>query len=313
MQEQICIAGVDVSKAELVICMDDRMSGIQQVPNEAEAIGRWLQKLPQTSIVAMESSGIYHRLLAQLAHSAGFRVYVLNARDVHMYAKAISARAKTDRLDAHVIVRYVRENMEHLRVWKPGAEVSEHLQQLLDRGDKLTDELVKIRQSLRDVPQLKLQLKQLEGVFKDVKAQIDKMVEQLLGQEPKLQEDYRRLKTITGVGLQAGARLSALFSKIEFANADAVIAYSGLDPRANDSGTKRGRRSLSKRGPAALRRQAYMMAMGACNSKLFKPYYEKLRTRFAGTEALVILGRKLLRIAWAVWKSGKTFDRSMFA
>ena len=173
MQEQICIAGVDVSKAELVICMDDRMSGIQQVPNEAEAIRRWLQKLPQTSIVAMESSGIYHRLLAQLAHSAGFRVYVLNARDVHMYAKAISARAKTDRLDAHVIVRYVRENMEHLRVWKPGAEVSEHLQQLLDRGDKLTDELVKIRQSLRDVPQLKLQLKQLEGVFKDVKAQID--------------------------------------------------------------------------------------------------------------------------------------------
>lgn len=40
-----------------------------------------------------------------------------------------------------------------------------------------------------------------------------------------------------------------------FANSDALVAYSGLDPRAHDSGRSRGRRRLSKRGEPALRRQ----------------------------------------------------------
>ena len=34
----------------------------------------------------------------------------------------------------------------------------------------------------------------------------------------------------------------------------ALVAYSGLDPRPHDSGSKRGRRALTKRGPAALRK-----------------------------------------------------------
>ena len=48
----------------------------------------------------MESTGRYHALLAHLASQAGLKVYVLNARDVHYYAKALGTRAKTDGVDA---------------------------------------------------------------------------------------------------------------------------------------------------------------------------------------------------------------------
>ena len=44
-----------------------------------------------------------------------------------------------------------------------------------------------------------------------------------------------------------------------------------------------------------------------------KPLYEALRARgLASTEAFVILGRKLLRAAYAVWKTGRSFDLDTF-
>ncbi|MBH1979278.1 MAG: IS110 family transposase, partial [Comamonadaceae bacterium] len=117
------------------------------------------------------------------------------------------------------------------------------------------------------------------------------------------------MRTITGIGPQTTAVLAALLSRFEFANSDALVAYSGLDPRPNDSGTKRGRRRLSKKGPALLRRQMYLTGMSASHSKALKPLYQSIRAKgFATTEAFVILGRKLLRVAFAVWKGSEIFD-----
>ena len=51
----------------------------------------------------MESTGIYHELLAKLAHKRGLVVYVLNPKDTRHYAKAMGLRGKTDRVDAELI------------------------------------------------------------------------------------------------------------------------------------------------------------------------------------------------------------------
>ena len=312
MQEQTVIAGVDVAKAELVVSVDEHSAHAQKIPNESDAIVTWLQSRPPRSIVAMESSGPYHKLLAQLAHEAGMRVYVLNARDVHMYAKAIIGRAKTDRLDAAVIVRYVRENQAHLRTWQPCAGVAERVQELLNRRSKLMREQVRTRQCLGSTSALQEISKPLLLAFKTALKDVDDLVTQLVAQEPELERGAKRLEGITGFGMQSSVRLAALFTRIPFENANAVVAYSGLDPRPNDSGAKHGRRRLSKRGPAALRWQLYMAAFAANNSMLFKPYHQELRKKHSTTESTVILARKLLRIAWAVWKSGKEFDPTKY-
>lgn len=308
MQAVLRIAGVDVAKAELVISMDPDSHAVYTIANTQAAIADWLHTLEPSSIVAMESSGIYHQLLAQLAYAEGMQVYVLNAQDVHMYAKAISARGKSDRLDAAVIGRYAREHHQHLQRWLPSNRTAVLLQQVLDRRAKLTQQVVLVRQSLRAVPQLQDAAQQLERAYKDVMLQIDQLLVELMEQEPALQAAAHRLQGITGFGLQAAVRLAALFTRIAFANADAVVAYSGLDPRANDSGTKQGRRRISKRGPAALRRQLYLAGFAACHSHAFKDVYAALRLRMSSTQAIVVLARKLLRIAWAVWKSGQDFD-----
>jgi len=92
MQVPLHFIGVDVSKAELVIAthgQDDRLS----VPNECTAIQQWLRTLAPGSLVAMESTGRYHQLLANLAAATALPVFVLNARDVYFYAKGLGARA----------------------------------------------------------------------------------------------------------------------------------------------------------------------------------------------------------------------------
>ena len=170
------------------------------------------------------------------------------------------------------------------------------------------------QQLLRGFKELEPTLRQLEERFDVLLEQIDRQVDEQIASDERLNRGRELLKSITGFGPQGSALLAALLSRIGFANANALVAYSGLDPRANDSGARNGRRRLSKRGSAALRRQKYLAAFSAGRSKALAPLYRSIKARgFKPTQALVILGRKLLRVAWAVWKSGKPFDPSRIA
>jgi hypothetical protein len=57
-----------------------------------------------------------------------------------------------------------------------------------------------------------------------------------------------------------------------------------------------------------------LVAQRATKTKVFKPLYWKLREKhFATTEVIVIIARKLLHIAFAVWTTGKPFDPEKLA
>lgn len=303
------IVGVDVAKSSLVSVFHGQLGAARTVANSRSAIAAWLALLPAGSVVAMEATGVYHRLLAQMAHAAGMRVYVLNARDVYFYAKALSGRAKTDRLDAAVIARYAVEHHTRLHAWQPAVGVEQQLHELLQRRACVTRLLVSLRQTLADVASLDTARGQLEDEFERFFEQLDAQLQALVASDAELGCGIERLRTISGFGPQASVALGALLKRIDFANADALVAYSGLDPRPCDSGQHRGQRRLSKRGPAWLRRQMYLAALGASHSKALKPLYESIKARgFAPTQALIILARKLLRVAFAVWHGSASFD-----
>lgn len=308
MQDEIVVKGVDVAKDELVIATWP--AGAQlKLRNETGAITKWLRTLSPGTYIAMESTGRYHQRLAQLAAQAGMRVYVLNARDVYFYAKALGKRGKTDASDAQVIARYLAEHHGRLHPWSPGTLVQQRVNELLCRRAVIERHLSAIDDSLEDVADLARQKAALGRYAQKLLAQIDQKIQALIASEPEMHEGQKRLQTITGVGPQISALLTALLSRIGFTHVGALIAYSGLDPRPNDSGNKRGRRALTKRGPASLRKMLWLGAFSASHSKAFKPLYESIKSRgFSGTEALVILARKLLRVAWAVWRTGQPFD-----
>jgi transposase len=259
----------------------------------------------------MESTGVYHRLLAARAHAAGMRVYVLNARDVHFYAKAMGTRGKTDRVDAGVIARYVAEHHARLRPWRPAEPAHGRLEELVRRRGVLVTKRDAIRQTLRGCADLAPSLALMERAFDDLLGTLDAKVQGLIDADAALLTGQQRVASVIGFGPQGSSMLAVLLARLDFANADALVAYSGLDPRPNDSGNKRGKRRITKRGPAYLRRQVYMAGFSASHSKALKGLYQAMRAKgFATTEAFMILGRKLLRAAYSVWKTGQPFDPS---
>ncbi|CAN7653572.1 IS110 family transposase [Variovorax paradoxus] len=308
MQEPTLCIGVDVSKAELVIAMGPERRPCS-VANDAVSISNWLRAIPSHALIAMESTGRYHTLLAHLASQAGLKVYVLNARDVYFYARALGTRAKTDGVDAGVIARYLVEHRARLHPWQPGSSLQQRLQDLLARRAQVATHRSALRQVFTGIDTKGIETAKLQAAFDALLQSMDQQVQALIASDAQMAQGCERLRTITGIGPQTSALLATLLSRFDFANADALVAYSGLDPRPNDSGTKRGRRRLSKKGPPLLRRQMYLAGFAASHSKALKPLYQSIRAKgFATTAALMILGRKLLRVAFAIWKGNEVFD-----
>jgi transposase len=309
--QQRTFVGVDVSKSTLSSCIHGLGSQHNLANREAE-IAAWLDALDPQAMIAVESTGRYHALLVRMAHASGRRVFVLNARDVFFYAKALGTRAKTDRKDARVIARYLAEHHGSLKPWTPASIEQERLHELLRCRSGVTNKRMSLRQVLRGVSELDEAVSQLEQRFDELLEQLDARIATLVKQDPLLSRKCAALRGITGIGPVGSALLGALLSRVPFANADALVAYSGLDPRPNDSGAKTGRRKISKRGSPELRRQLYLAAFGAAHSKAVGPLYRAIKGKgFKPTQALVILARKLLRVAWAIWKSEKPFDPSL--
>lgn len=305
------LIGVDVAKDTLVTAV--HASGVKPltIANTPSAIKAWLKTLPARCAIAMESTGKYQLELATQAHAAGHSVYVLNAMDVFHYGKALGQRGKTDPLDAALIAQYLAHRQRELRLWQPTPAHLLQLRALLKSRSHLADVNAKLKMALKDVKALGAQSKALDKKFKDTMAYIDAQVQLLISADTQLAVGYKLMRTINGVGPQGAALLATLFARIGFANADALIGFSGFDPRPQDSGKKQGKRRLSKKGDAMIRRQMWLCAMAASRSHAFKPEYEALQKRgIPKIAALVILARKLLRIALSIWKSGQPFDAS---
>jgi transposase len=308
MDNKARVFGVDISKASLVI--GDYEGGVLlKIDNTPHAIAQWLSSIGSGSIVAMEATGAYHQVLAALAHAAQMRVFVLNPRTLKHYAEAIGQRGKTDPVDTRMIARYAMHEQTKLIAWEPPSAATDKLTQLLQRRGRLVHARQLLGQSLAGVGALKGAREELLASLKRMIKNVESLMRAELAQTPAVAALHQRLSSIVGVGFVVAAQLVAALTRLRFTRVDAFIAYTGLDPRPDDSGERRGRRRLSKRGPQLLRCLLYNAGMAAAHSKLFKPLYLSLRARgLRSTEAIVILARKLARIAFALYRTGTSFD-----
>lgn len=300
-----CFIGVDVASKHLDVARHGQAQP-QRIGNDEGSIRRWLDGVPRTAVLAMEATGRYHLRLAELAHAHGLRVYVLNPRDVKHYARAVGQRGKTDRLDALVLARYVAHEHAQLHVWQPAEPAVQRLQELLRRRATLVRHTTALRQSLQGEAEL------LKAVLQPLKAavvKLDKQIAQASAAVPNGAQALLHITSVPGLGLLSGAALLALFTRLNHTGADAVVAFTGLDPRPMESGNRRGQRCLSKRGPAELRRLLFNAAMSAARTSSWRALYDRERAKgLPRTAALIVLARKLVRVAFSLFKTGCSFD-----
>jgi transposase len=301
--------GADVSKDQIVVACAEQSFTTTKIANTRTALLSWLKELPAGSRVGMESTGTYHELLAELAHKLGLSVYVLNARDVRHYAQGVGLRGKTDRVDAQLIARFVAKEHTKLHPWLPPTREQRQLQRLLKRRAMLTRTKGALSQSLKGLAGCNTQLKALVSRLDALIAYIDARIDALIQVDPARRDGYARLQSIVSVGPVVGSALVSALQRHSFARADAFVAFCGWDPCAHDSGHKRGRRRLSKRGPSELRRLLYNAAMSASRTKTWRPLYQRERAKgLSRTAALVVLARHITRTAWSIYTHKTSFD-----
>jgi len=301
--------GVDVDSRYLVVACAARSFTPQRIVNERRAISGWLRSLPRGSRLAMEATGEYHELLAELACKAGLQVFVINPHDLRRYAQSIGRRGKTDRVDAEVIARYVAREHDELHTYVAPSKEQRALARFMRRRAKLVVLKGTLTQSLRGLPSVGAQLKQATAALDRLIAKVEQLTQRALEGVPAAHDTATRIATICGFGPIGSTCLAHSFTRVPYSNSDAVIASTGFDPRPDDSGKRRGRRRLSKHGASETRRVMFNCARSASKTKLWRPYYQAQRAKgLSSTAATVILARKMIRVAFAVFRSKEPFD-----
>jgi transposase len=192
---------------------------------------------------------------------------------------------------------------------------AQHIDPLLERARSsiasLTDETTE--ELLRD------QVRQL----RDVNARQERLETLLISAYRRLPR-ANHLDTIGGIGAVTAAVLTAYILDIDrFDTPGKLVAYFGVLPIEVGSGVDRDgkprgprRFVMSKRGNDLVRRYLWMAALSAvrCNPAV-RALYKRLVAKHPEHKAIAIghAMRKLLHLAFAVWKTDKPFDKEHFA
>ena len=307
--QSILDLGADVDSRSVMVACAAGSFKPHRIANEPKAIRAWLRTMPRGSRLTMESTGSYHEALADLAHRAGLQVFIVNARDVRRYGQGIGRRGTTDRISAEVLARYIAREHQELHTYVPQTGAQRMLTRLESRRATLVRAKDSVRQSLRGLPALKTEAHQLIERIERVIARLELLTQRTLQQMPAAREAAEHIGTIPGVGAITSTYLGHHFTRLPYATSDAVVAAAGLDPRPEDSGQKQGRRRLSKRGPGEERRLLFNCARSAAQRMPWRPYYQaQLAKGLSTTAATMVLARKMLRVAFAVYKNRQPFN-----
>lgn len=159
------------------------------------------------------------------------------------------------------------------------------------------------------VQQLVAQLRQSAAICSQLKEFMTAAYEQL---------PTNYLDSIPGIGAATAAVLTAKIVALDrFATPNHLVGYFGLFPEKESSGVdkdgnaKTGRPApMSRKGNDLVRKYLWNAALTAIvHNPAVKALYRRLRSRGArGDVAMGHCMRKLLQLAFAVWKTGKPFD-----
>ena len=152
---------------------------------------------------------------------------------------------------------------------------------------------------------------QLVHELRNIQERNEELDQQL---EPLIDETVPNLLTVPGIGYRlAGLLLGEIGDASEFPSADKIIKFAGLDVRVYQSGTIEKHGAIRKRGSPLLR---YALFQAAEKARIHCPeiaeFYSKKKSEGKHPIcALTHTARKILRIVWALLKTGQNYSRSI--
>lgn len=305
------VIGIDVSRDWLDgFCAS---SGRRlRLPNTAAGHAQLLtqlQDLSQPVRVGFEATGGQEWVLWSTLVAAGVEAVQLPPAQIKAFALSRGTRAKTDRIDAELIARFMLFRPEAGR--KLPGENLRILRALTTRRAQVVE--MRKRLSAQIAARRKQQVPAaLEGMDANLLAMLDAQVSDLeqrikgvIGQEATSAAKARLLLSIPGIGPVSAAMLIAEMPELGRMTSGEAAAMTGLAPIPHDSGAMRGKRAIAG-GRRALRHVLFQAALAAaCHNPVLKPVAQALKIRGKPHKLVIVaIARRLITIANAILKAG---------
>lgn len=228
---------VDVSKAMLDIAMPGA-NRVWRSSNTVAGIAAFRKRLTafERPHVVCEATGRYGRLLARQMGEAGIAMSIVNPRQVRDFARATGQLAKTDALDADIILRFA-DAMKPVPT-PPTPANQARLAEQVRRRRQLVDMLSTEKQRLSgldDVDTL-ASIRDHLAFLKGQISQCDARIKAEIEADEKLARKAVLLESIPGIGATTAAVLIAELPEPGIADKKQIAALAGVAPMNRDSG-----------------------------------------------------------------------------
>jgi len=307
--------GVDISKD--VFDVHGSTTGHNQYKNDEPGFKKFLKRLPDDCLVAMEATGYYHYRLAQFLYKNAVVVSVINPLSIKRFIQMKLAKVKTDKSDSKAICEYALIN--EVPIYSALTDLQSECLQLF----RLLDVYIKQRTAIKnkmhgeetlEIPSnfvyrsLKRHRKYLDKETKSIEEKLLSLVKE------DQQQQLSLLKSVLGIGPKTALFLIVItdgFSKFE--TASQLCSYAGITPTTRESGSSvRVSPRISKVGNKKLRNLLFLCSFNACkHNKACRELYERIVNKGKSKKlALIAVANKLLKQCFAIAKSGRPYDES---
>ncbi len=325
--------GVDVSKDELEVCFrsidqaqHSTIKGSRTISNSKKGFTgfiSWIEKfrkeLDVPLVVVMEATGVYHEEFAYYLAEKGYPLSIVVPNKAKKYMQSLGLKSKTDKIDASGLAQMGCE--QRLLLWQKPNEETMQLRDLTRYLEFLHHQMTICRcrkesYEHRGVPTDAV-VKNLNGLIEALKKQIKEVTKQIsqhIQKHPELANKVLNITSIQGVGeLTAAVIIGEMndFALIE--NQRQLVSFCGYDVVENQSGKRRGKVGISKKGNGHVRRILHMPALNVVRFGV-KPFKDLFDRVFKHTgvkmKAYVAVQKKLLTIIYTLYKKNEPFDPS---
>jgi transposase len=305
--------GVDISKETFDVV--NKAGKHLQYCNNNKGFSKFYKSIPKGSLCVMEATGIYHLRLAKFLYSKEIAVSVVNPLRIKRFSQMHLRRNKTDKADAQIISLYAQT--QGLELWEPAPQVIEQskdtyqiMEQYIEFRAGLKNKLDALKSkdaSKRLIESIISQIAHITDSINVLQTELDELIN---GYNPVM---LSNITSIVGIGQRTAALLIVATEGFKnFDNSKQLCSFFGLAPTETSSGTSiNGKRKISKMGNPLVRKKLYMCSLQASryNKTCFNLYQRLLAKGKPKKLALIAVANKLLKIVYAIAKSGLPYDR----
>jgi transposase len=254
-----------------------------------KAFEKWLKKhkvsFDQNTVLVIENTGIYHRLLWAFCDKIKLQIHIGNA--AHIKWSFGIARGKNDKIDAIRLCKYACKESDELVMSKPLNPKLMQLKDLQTSRMRLLSQKNANQTYLKELNDINDKATQkaleqvyktaIEGLEKSIIA-IEKLIKELIKSDDAFQNSYDLLLSVPGIG-----NITAIYLIVctnNFAgniSGKQLASYAGVAPFGNSSGTSiKKPEKVHKMANKELKKTLHMGAMSVIHyNPEMKTYYDR--------------------------------------